>query len=579
MSALSDLTQRLPRWFWPAVAALAGLVFGLLIGWVWWPVQWTSATLSELSPSARAVYVSAVADAYVADGSPTALQTVQTRLAPLGNQVDKALLDAIAWYQAQPNPDVVRINNLALLAGEQGAPVSAASLAAGAAPPVGPAVAPPPLGAEAAAPLEGAPLDAASATEEPAGRSNLWLTFFGLIAAAGLIGGGVYLFRRATSDDLPEGRFSPVPLPAAAPPERTPSAAPARPATPGKGATPTTAWSTTVVTPAAGAPVAPGDSLDFEDDDLDDDFDDEEYEDDDFVDDEFEEEDDLVAAQPTAFADARLSMGPSTQVETAEELTNARLTPRYGAQQVAAKSTAPSTATSANRAASAAALAVASAGRAAPAAVPTKAAAPAQAAPSPLSRLASALTLRSAPAPAPAKDAGNAPAPVAPPQKAAPQAKPAPQSKPAAGRTLVASHSCHYVAGVPGYIEALNISDPRTGSYIGEFGMGVSLRNAALHSNPDQVIALEVWLTDNQDAANYNNQARVLLSDFAAGKDYAQPLLKDREGTVRTMMTRPGGRFTLEGQNLVLEAEIQDVQSDAQGIFQSVRVATSVYRK
>jgi hypothetical protein len=29
----------------------------------------------------------------------------------------------------------------------------------------------------------------------------------------------------------------------------------------------------------------------------------------------------------------------------------------------------------------------------------------------------------------------------------------------------------------------------------------------------------------------------------------------------------------------VLEAEIQDVQSDAQGIFQSVRVATSVYRK
>jgi len=141
----------------------------------------------------------------------------------------------------------------------------------------------------------------------------------------------------------------------------------------------------------------------------------------------------------------------------------------------------------------------------------------------------------------------------------------------------LANHTCQYFAGTPGYIDALNITDPRTGQYIGEFGMGVSLRNASLHANPNQAIALEVWLTDNLDPAEYSNQARVLLSDFAAGKEYTPALLKDREGSVRTMMTRPGSRFTLEGRHLMLEGEIQEVQYDDQGIFRMVRVGLTVY--
>ncbi|MGL4649897.1 MAG: hypothetical protein ACRC1H_10850, partial [Caldilineaceae bacterium] len=134
-------------------------------------------------------------------------------------------------------------------------------------------------------------------------------------------------------------------------------------------------------------------------------------------------------------------------------------------------------------------------------------------------------------------------------------------------------------AGTPAYIDALNIDDPASRLMVGDFGMGVSLRNAALHSNPNQVIALEVWLTDNQNPEDYSNQARVLLSDYAAGKDYAQALLKDRDGSVRTMIPRPGARFTLEGRHLLLEAVVDDVQSDDQGIFKAVKVSATVYTR
>ncbi|MGL4648673.1 MAG: hypothetical protein ACRC1H_04645, partial [Caldilineaceae bacterium] len=322
MSALSDLLQRLPRWFWPGVAALGGLLLGLLIGWVWWPVQWTNASLAELSPTAKATYLSAVADAYVSDGDPAnAIAMVNERLVALGDDPGQQLLDAIALLQSQPNTSLVRINNLAMMAGELGAPVDAATLAAGAAPPVGPDLAPEPAQAAAEASLDSTAVAAAT------GGGTIWRWLLGLLGAVALLGGGFWLFRRATQDVDDTGRFSPLPLPAATPgtapaPGAIPATRPAPPPlTPGGPPNPTSAWSTTIVKPASGATVGPGDDLAFDADDLDDNFGD----DDDF-DDEGDDDESL-----SALDDARQAMGPSMSAESAEELRSATVTPRYGA--------------------------------------------------------------------------------------------------------------------------------------------------------------------------------------------------------------------------------------------------------
>lgn len=566
MSAITELTQRLPRWIAPLAAALAGLILGLLIGWVWWPVQWTNASLDELSPAAQATYLSAVADAYVSDGDPNnALITRDKRLAPFGDRVTQAVVNAIAWHQMQAAPDNARINNLAVLAAELGAPIDASTLAAGAAPPLGPEIAPAVAAPAAASPVVDSPVAGAE------GGGGAWRWLLGLFGAALLIGGGLWLFRRVWQQPEGSAPFAPVPLPANAGPVSSPAPLPTtRPAPTG----PTSAWSTATVKPAGGAPVAPGDDLAFDSDDLNDDAEDdydEEYDeeyDDAAYDGEYDDEDDEPQQR-----------GPSGAIETEEELRAAPPAPRYGTTQAA-----PARSGVVGQPSPTAAVAPSSGG--APAATLSVRAAPPQPASQPLpqpakpnlfSRLATAVAPRSAPAatavaPAPAK---GTPARVMPLQPAPAQPTPA-----APGRTRVAAYTFDYTAGVQGYIDAANISDPQTREHIGEFGLGVASRNAALHQNPNQVIALEMWLVDNnQSDDDFSGHARLLLSDFAAGKEYSQALLKDRDPGVRTMMTRPGSRFTLEGRHLLLEALIESVEFDDQGIFRNVRVNTSVYRK
>ncbi len=568
MTAISNFVQRLPRWFFPAMAMLVGLVLGLLIGWVWWPVQWSSATISELSPAAQATYLSAVADAYVADGDPTNAAAVRTeRLAPLGDDPATALLDAIAWFQSHPVPDNVRINNLAIMASELGATVTAQTLATSAelVAPVGPDLAP-----DAA---QTAAADSAAATTSGGER---WRWVLGLLGALALIGGGAYLYHRATREPVESSRYMPLPIPAAAPGASydprpvapRPAAAPSAPAAPQPAASQPSAWSTTVVKPASGAAVGPGDDLAFDNDA--DDFGDDE--DDDLGDDDLGDEGDEAAAWS---AGAQRPTGPSASVESADELRSATYAARYGATGTPASSpqqpqqppkpTSPWSQPSASAAVLAAPTAVKAVATApAPAPAPQKM--------NPLARLATAVAPKAAPA--------AHTAPVAVPGAARPQTAPQPARQPRAGRTLLANLTCQYAIGANGYVEPFTLSDPATGMYVGECGMGVSLRNAALHHNPNQVIALEVWLTDNnQVAEDFSTTARVLLSDYAAGKDYAPALLKDREGSVRTMMTRPGARFTLEGKHLQLEANVEEVQYDDQGIFRVVRVAMQVYRK
>jgi hypothetical protein len=168
------------------------------------------------------------------------------------------------------------------------------------------------------------------------------------------------------------------------------------------------------------------------------------------------------------------------------------------------------------------------------------------------------------------------PAPV--PVRTAPQRRPEPATA-APARKIIASYTCEYHSGIPDYIEAHNISDPMTGRYIGECGLSVSSKNRAFHNNPDQVIALEVWMYDKLDPRDNVNNTRVLLSEYAADRDLAQAFARERDGSVKTLLATPGTKFQLEGSNLTLEGEIISADFDLEGIFAGAKVVMNVLSK
>ncbi len=57
-----------PRYFWPLIALVLGLVAGLVIGWGIWPVQWKNSLPQDLRPAERNAYLSLVAESYAANG-------------------------------------------------------------------------------------------------------------------------------------------------------------------------------------------------------------------------------------------------------------------------------------------------------------------------------------------------------------------------------------------------------------------------------------------------------------------------------------------------------------------------------
>jgi hypothetical protein len=84
-----------------AAIGLLGLLLGLFIGWVVWPVERSNATLDDLRPDLRAHYLAALADSYVAAGG----QNPEITLARVGQMQNPtvAIADAIRFYQANPS--------------------------------------------------------------------------------------------------------------------------------------------------------------------------------------------------------------------------------------------------------------------------------------------------------------------------------------------------------------------------------------------------------------------------------------------------------------------------------------------
>lgn len=56
-------------YFWPLVALIAGLLLGLLVGWVIWPVSYKNALPQDLRPAERDSYLSLVAESFAQSGN------------------------------------------------------------------------------------------------------------------------------------------------------------------------------------------------------------------------------------------------------------------------------------------------------------------------------------------------------------------------------------------------------------------------------------------------------------------------------------------------------------------------------
>ncbi len=148
---------------------------------------------------------------------------------------------------------------------------------------------------------------------------------------------------------------------------------------------------------------------------------------------------------------------------------------------------------------------------------------------------------------------------------------------------ILDQHTLQYRVGMHEYDESKAILDPAAGKYIGEFGMGVSTKNALVQTGPDQVVALEVWLFDKSDERSMGQQTRILLSEYAVDNNLEQVFLKERQDNPRPFTAQPNVHFQLESQNLLLDCVIIEVKyaqsGAAKGIFHNIKVEMTVQQK
>lgn len=524
-----------------------GLALGLLVGWGIWPVQWNEASLGDLRADAKADYLSAVSDAYVMYSSPEAAAIAQQRLSALGStDLSKDFTTAIAYYTTSNAADkAIRISNLSRLASALGltAPVAANDAQAT---PLNVLIQPDATVQPAANLTKNTnSVDTTAAVNAKATGAS-WLNWLlGLLTAMMLIVGVFYLyliirplrtrpqsstFGAALDDATIEARFDEMDAGAVNRRAQMYGAPDPRPSSTATYTSPTGAnWRN--VAPASAVRRTPRDEYEFED------------------------EPEEGAPRYTAaqhFATEPVGDQPHAQLWQEEEAI-----PEDEDEHDLTDELDLTEDDETNAASSAPAVARPLMSQ------PPATTDPATTAPS-LRREAPA---ESTPAPSPAMSAAAARAGV--------------------GRSsrlkLLEKYTTHYQAGLANYDEAHQILDPSTNKYIGEIGMGVSTKNALLQNDPDQVIALEVWLFDKADERNIGNQTRILLSEYAVDHNLEQAFLKERQDDPRPFTAQPGVRFQLEGHNLRLDCEIIEAlyikSGPTKGVFQSVKVEMTVLQK
>jgi hypothetical protein len=145
---------------------------------------------------------------------------------------------------------------------------------------------------------------------------------------------------------------------------------------------------------------------------------------------------------------------------------------------------------------------------------------------------------------------------------------------------VLKTFTVHYQAGIPDYDQSYSIMDPVTNRYIGECGMGVNLKNGILQNNPDNVIALDVWLVDKKLEKSYSSQSRVLFSEYVEEHKLQQSFTRERPDDLEPLVPQKGMTFQLAGPNLTLDCHVVEANytknGPSAGIFQSIKIDMTV---
>ncbi len=555
-------TLRQPALIFLAIGAVIGLVLGLLIGWVFWPVQWTGATLRDLYPPEKAEYIAAVADAFVIYDSPEAAEVALRRLTAIDDgNLPQSFQDSLTYFATSPYSDkAIRDSNIRRLA-----------VALNMAPPTM-ATAPQALTTSGeVAPTSAAPLITPVAATEETSVSLGWVGWLlWLVTALLLLVGGMYILRKAglpdlqallkarmqstqknTDDEIDEFEEPTTSQRRGQSNVRKITPQAASPADYSFEQEEDEEWEETGKRSTRYATMSEISNR-YQDDDG---FGKDDFREDDFAEDDFTEDDYLEDDSDTPFDDddegnwrpPGKSSGKSYTIDVAQE----ENPPRPPSASPYAPPSAP--AETHNRAQGA---------DIEPDLSPNDDRAPKAA-------LSTATTLATRPTT---------------PATRRPNTKSLDRPSITRARTkMIDQHVFHYQMGMQEYDESRPIVDPQSGKYIGEFGMGASDKNAMMQIGPHQLVALEVWIFDKSDERNLGNRTRILLSEYAIDHNLEHLFLKERQDNPRPFTAQPGVHFQLESQNLLLDCTIIDVlyssSNATKGIFQEITVDMSVQQK
>lgn len=572
LASLESFTRMVTAPIALGLGVILGVLIGLWIGWGLWPVEWEGAALGDLDPGPKAEYIAAVADTFILYDSPEAAEIALNRLAPLRNNLDEEFVAAIQYFQASTQPErAIRISNIGRLATSLGM-VPPDLQVAQPVPNEEPAI--PPEGGAAVDEAVGESLE--SGTDQNAGIAGTvetnapatisWLRWFlWLLAALLLLGGGLYLLAAAgllnwqqwfssrfESKDRRDDEFPTD--------ER---------------------YSTSEGSHAHDT----ADDLAFDEDEAE--FDEWHYP--------------QTSSQPAGYTDiahrhdsgfqsrfdahdpyddAQLDNRPFVPKSTTnfrDELTERHDDSPHQRFDYATDSFDESdddgeaiTGHTIDRHELDEAQDVLTVNRL-------------MATPTPPSTTAEPPELNNV---RDQEDLDHA----ALTERLEEQSQEIPSSTvvPAAQSQrsryqMINQHTLRYQVGIAEYDESKPIVDQASGKYIGEFGMGTSMKNGLVQPDPEHVAALEVWLFDKSDEKNMGNQTRILLSEYAVDHNLEHAFVKERQDNPRPFTAQPNVHFQLESQNLLLDCTITQVNyipsGQAKGMFHSIAVDMSVHQK
>lgn len=152
---------------------------------------------------------------------------------------------------------------------------------------------------------------------------------------------------------------------------------------------------------------------------------------------------------------------------------------------------------------------------------------------------------------------------------------------------VIAQFTARYQRGSQQYEQQRNIVAPADmnrgsadGLLIGEYGMGTNMKSGVLQNDPENVIALDVWLFDKTDQNGPRNQTRVLISEHVVDHDLSDTIMRDVESNMPPIVPRRDIEFEIRGTSLLLICKVIEAGyvkgGEMKGVFESVAVDMTV---